>query len=480
MNIIFESIEETQNSGEVKITFSASGEGSSINLDNLQIHISEVMPLRDNWKMSVGTGRPPDFETTNTVLATGFENGLYEITSVTTGDVMKNQREIHPISGVVGFNIPLTLTPAQAKAHIEKIKAEREALVNRVLVARDAPEGSPEFTAVIYYAGVKLHEAFVLSGAEVFPVDGSLGLEGMEAPLVANLAKLFKIEVSFPENLKMAHHAANKIFAVRLFKIRATEIGYAAGFARNYADDLASILSTERHEKPRYCATFVLGKDSYSFYTAYQDYRGNWLSPMFPNVQAEMIERYQPVINKSDYARLLITLLSEAIGERNPAFQYWRSWLILEQIAKKHITSANQALFYPDGTQIHYANGDPANTRGAKGKVYQYLMQNHWQSFDLVKKANDGRLARIEGADPNSHDPKKEMIKLWDAVGAMYSVRNKVAHTSVVNQPANPTNEEVLAVRIASDGPFTAGFLYSMAKWAVWREVEHERALIDK
>ena len=477
MDINFTSIKETSTPGVVEISFTASGDSLVENSENFQIHIFEVMPLRDNWKTSIGIGCLPAHGATNTVSTTELQDGLYFIASVTSQVGMIGQDVNHSIAGSRWFNVPLSLSVEQARAEIEKIHEARETLATQLLIADEAPEGSPEFTAVFYFAGVPLAHAFLLSGAEVYPVDGALGVEGMEAPVVADLGRTFNQDLpfSFSDLVQRDYRAANRLFAVRLFNIRAIEMGKAASFAREFADKIATLIATERGEKPKHCATFVGGSEGYCFYPAIQSYRGNSLAPMFSHEHADLIESYQPIMEKSDYARLLITLLAEAIGERDAAFQYWRCWLILEQIAKKHISSDKLRLFHPDGSQILDRNGKQKKTGGAQSKVYQYLMQNNWRAFDLIMPANDGRSVRIEGTNVASQDSSRQMIPLWDAVGAMYAVRNKVAHEGRVKRAVHPTPDDILAERIASDQPFTHGFLHSMTEWAVWREVEGER-----
>ncbi|MCK5750660.1 MAG: hypothetical protein KAH44_30855, partial [Oricola sp.] len=244
MDIIFTSIKEKSTPGVVDISFTASGDSSVENSENFQIHIFEVMPLRDNWKMSIGIGSLPAHGATNTVSAKELQDGLYVIASVTSQTGMMGQNVSHSISGSRWFNVPLSLSVEQARAEIEKIHEARETLATQLLIADEAPEGSPEFSAVFYFAGVPLAHAFLLSGAVVYPVDGALGVEGMEAPLVADLGRTLTQDVpfSFSDIVQRHYRAANRLFAVRLFNIRATEIGKAALFAREFADNIATLI----------------------------------------------------------------------------------------------------------------------------------------------------------------------------------------------------------------------------------------------
>lgn len=479
MDFCITNIAETVSPNEVEISFTTSGGEPAEKLLNLDFQIMEIRPLRDNLVMTIGIGGLLAHGNTNKFKATGLNEGLYAITHIISQNNLNEDKEYHSISGNTCFNIPLSQPIEKAKDEVSRIHSERKSLATRELIVENADSNSELFTAIIYYSGVKLHDPFLLLGAEVYPLEGSLGVEGIETPLIADLERIFPNKIQFPDSVRTEFQQANQIFAVRLFRMRAKTIEKACDFSQEFAEKIVTIISLERGEKAQYCATFIAYNDTYRFFPAYNRYRGNYLAPMFSSEHPDRIEKYQPVMEKSEYANLLVTLLAEAIGDRKFAFRHFRCWALLEQIAKKYITSDTINLQHPDGSPVMGVNRNgqpfPKNSRGAHGKVFQYLKQNNWPAFDLEKRTHDGRIVRIEGTDIRSHDPNREMISLWDAVGAMYNIRNRVAHKGHAQNSTPPTNEELLADQIARDGAFQNGFLYNLTSTAVWREVEQER-----
>ncbi len=475
MVVVFTVAAEPSTNGEVILSLTTSDNGSSAEATFAEIRVHDVKPLRDNWRMSKSIGILPAPGAQTDIVLEGLEPGLYAVSLVLTPESNWSPVDADLTgAGDVCFDLPATLTADEARAQVKEVRRRRQELATQITVAKNSTEDSPVFAAIIYFSGVRLHSPFLLEGAEVYPVEGHVGVEGVEAPLVADIARVFSVDVPFSDQAKAEFEAANAIFAVRLFGVRANGAPEAAQFAFNYANDVARLISIERGEAPKHCATFVAGEDGVAFYPTFNDYLGNLLGPMFSNEHPEMVEDRQPIMARSDYARLLVTLLSEAVGERDAALQHWRCWIIIEQIAKKHIGS-NFNLSHPDGRPILHRNGSAATTSGARGKVYQYLITHGFPAFNLFKKDSNGLSLWIEGVTSNSADPERNVIPLWEAVGAMYEVRNNVAHSGQVSMSTPPTETELLADLILSAHSFTSGFLYGITSEAVWRELEGER-----
>ena len=86
-------------------------------------------------------------------------------------------------------------------------------------------------------------------------------------------------------------------------------------------------------------------------------------------------------------------------------------------------------------------------TRGARAKVYAHLMAMGVPGSHA--SLEDGTQVYLEGDRPAPGDAA-EVISLWDQLGAMYAIRNSVAHTGEYTPISGRSvgAEEALAARL--------------------------------
>jgi hypothetical protein len=94
---------------------------------------------------------------------------------------------------------------------------------------------------------------------------------------------------------------------------------------------------------------------------------------MFRHLQADLIEKYMPVLRKSPATRLDLRLYTEAVAERSHDVQFLRHWSILEMIASRHVTSTKIKIKHYDGSPVLHRDGRVRTTYDKSEKVYQYL-----------------------------------------------------------------------------------------------------------
>jgi hypothetical protein len=78
---------------------------------------------------------------------------------------------------------------------------------------------------------------------------------------------------------------------------------------------------------------------------------------MFRHLQADLIEKYMPVLRKSPATRLDLRLYTEAVAERSHDVQFLRHWSILEMIASRHVTSTKIKIKHYDGSPVLHRDG---------------------------------------------------------------------------------------------------------------------------
>ncbi|MGU3449675.1 hypothetical protein [Methylobacterium sp. 391_Methyba4] len=469
------SVRNGVNAGDLEIEYNCTDLDAAYANGSTEIQIYRILELRDHWSATFSLGAVgPGFQP-STLSISDMEPGLYKIVRAGTRMMQDPTRLVeHELSGQLHFDYPITKSDELASREIDRIQAARAAIVTQEIAVGTPPQRSPIFTTVIYFSGIRLDHPFVLPGVNIYPIQEPLGPEGIEQPLSSDLRSTLGVDVAFADAIRDEYKSDNRVFGVKFFSLKAASMDLAKKYAEDRAEQIAMLISLERGEKAKHCGTFISDGRSYAFYPLFDGYRGNMAAPMFSDEHAARVLQYQPIIERSEYAKLLLTLLNEAVGERVPSFQYWRCWLIIEQISKKHVTSDALVLTHPDGSQILNNAGKPAKTAGARGKVYKYLIDTAWPEMSLLKPDASGMPPLVEGAQPVTPGAGQTKILLWDALGAVYSIRNKVAHTGHATRSAQPSPEEILAIALSEDGPFLMSFLYRLTANAVWREVNAE------
>jgi hypothetical protein len=193
------------------------------------------------------------------------------------------------------------------------------------------------------------------------------------------------------------------------------------------------------------------------------------LSPMLNESVDLQIEDLLPKLRSSSWARLLTGNYAEATAELDYGFRYLRFWSLLELIAQKHITSDQQRIVRPDGSQILWPSGQPVATRGARAKVYAHLAAVGAPASN--ETFADGTQVHFEGNQP-APPGSAEIVPLWEHLGAMYGIRNSIAHTGqyIPDTAAIPGTYETYAARFYPSGSLYRN-LRELARVAMYREL---------
>jgi hypothetical protein len=438
--------------------------------EDLTVTIGKVDRLRDAIVAQIGFSGPESWPLDASI---ELPDGLYEIARIESGgNTPGGIRTAHSVGGVTKFSVPKS---DDASRTISAIRQQRQDLLDAALVAPGCHLNSKRHSLVVYFEGVRLHAPQVLEGLQLLPVHGGVGIEGFEQSVTEHLTSLGRQRVSFSDAAKNDFRSANSVFAVLIPNIRADSMGQALEVGLDTARRVTTVLAIERGERPRRLATFYKDEEGQSLWGEQENYRGNLLAPLFSDEQAAFIEKLMPIVSKSDFAELLLELLAQAVGERNPAYQHFRYWALIEQIAKPKLPGDDLDILRPDGSQMLTSTGRPQKSRGALAKVYLYLRSVGQYAYPLHRPAVDGRRTLIEGAIPQVGDQATEVTSLWDALSGAYQLRNQVAHEGHFSRSPPVTDAEKMAHRLKTDHSTHNGFLSNIATNAVLREVEGRR-----
>lgn len=316
------------------------------------------------------------------------------------------------------------------------------------------------FSVYVFCAATLIHGEHHFAGFTIYPLQNALTEEALRNAMNAFTMQQIGIEVMPDAGLSANFKQSSPAYVIAYHRVRATSHDDALIFAQQHADHVNDVLGVERGQKASVFGVLSmrLGRDDdirVGYY--YPGYRGNKIPPMFSGDIENYIERTLPRLQNSAWARLLFSNFADATSEFDPGIQHLRYWSLMELIAKKHIISETTQIFYPDGSPILSAKGKPVLTRGAQAKVYAHLIS--LGTFQSSEGDQNGTV-HFEGAQPVNAPPGEEVIRLWEDLGAMYAIRNSVAHTGEYTPDATaaPNSDSGRAARFYQSGSLMQRF----------------------
>lgn len=419
----------------------------------ISVQITRIEAAREAVTASCGGSLAPDgsfqvqFE---------LEDGLYEVASATLRVPEGTEDYIQiPLEGDLFFSVPRTADPRSA---IAALREDRENILFAPILAEGATEESPSHGVVVFFSGVKLHDPLMMEGLWALPAEGQIGIESLESVLTKNLTRLLERPFTLTQRARDDYARSNPVFCVVVPNIRADSMDSALQRGLNMAFSVANLLAIERGERARRVATYYSGEGGESLWPEFSSYRGNILAPLSSEEQAYFIEQLLPLMQRDGVALLYVNLLAEAVGERNIAYQHFRYWALLEQIAVRKVVQDNLPLRNPDGTAM-VINGRAQLTRGALRKVFYYLAPRNIETCSLDTKDSDGNEIWIAGTQNERQLVSGSwVISFFDALEVAYELRNQVAHLGHFDNGAPALPRQVLAQKLRSNFHFNSWF----------------------
>lgn len=394
--------------------------------------------------------------------------GLYEIVAATLRGPGSSEAPLQlSVDGDIAFAVP----PSEnADVTIAAIRENRAGLMHAPIFAEGATDGSPPHLLVTFFSGVKLHSPQIMEGLWVLPVEGRIGIESLETILTRHLGSMLQRQVEISQQARSEYASSNPVFCIVVPHIKADSREAALEKGSRVSLAVSDLLTVERGERPRKLATYFCDEEVESFWPETPKYRGNYLAPLFADDQADLIETWLPLMQREGVASLYLNLLAEAVGERNPAYQHFRYWALIEQIAVSSVVSDTLPLTLPDGSAMTIS-GRAQFTKGALRKVYYYLFSENIGNWDVTFTDSNGNDVSIAGVHRVGQSaPRIRAISFFDALEAAYELRNQVAHKGHFDTVANSLPRALLAKELRSNFEFNSWFR-DIVKTAVLSEL---------
>lgn len=357
---------------------------------------------------------------------------------------------------------------------IEARKKMAEKAISPMYADGGKDHNAKSFQVEVFYAGVSVHNSSSSSGFTIHPIHTKLSnintFEAVSEYLIKNHA------IIIPDRDQIKPYLNYKpLFSITFHNILSNTADNAIKFAEQTAVDIATIIASERGDRPEKILSLLIDKDSgnYILMPKNFDLRENLAPPLFENEHTQRIEKIFPIINKHPFARLILELFTQALAERDKSFRFFRQWSLLEMIADRKISPTETPLKNLDDSIIMLSKGKPLNTKRKEGKVYAYLRGGNLPP--IYQGTLSGSTDILEGSKgpQNFTTNTSKFISLWEAVAACYKIRNAVAHEGIFIQNKEPKNARERLSSEIFDGHF--GFLDHALAYAIWKEISEHK-----
>ena len=289
------------------------------------------------------------------------------------------------------------------------------------------------------------------------------------------LNRLFQLT---PEQA-VAFSSQRPLAAVVFHTIGAQNVEAAIRGVRSLVDNIAQALAFDRGYVPEPFACIVGKGPDLTMWLLHRPYTGNLL-PSFGATELGLeVEKLTKAMMLSPFAKLLLKLYVQAVGDQDSMFQVFRFWSILELLAKRAVPCSHHHIIHPSGECIQLSNGQLITTSKAEAKVYKYLFDQGAIGLHASAQTPNGQFTIVvEGTEPASLGPGPGLrLTFWEFIQAAYAVRNGVAHEGrfAPDAYANPGSPKELA-RLLLSCPLP-GLLLEHLKYtprvAVSNEIHH-------
>jgi hypothetical protein len=459
------------------VSFTLTGLPSELHQCQLEIRIARVELLRDHlaaWRSGPAEAVAGELAA-NIELISPVKSGLHSLSLVRVRSPDGSQEVAGP-EGILGLPAYFRVSSDLATGPVTEAdlhsagRAREEAIQSEMVTPAANGANSLVYSVHIFCAATLVHAEHHFKGFSIYPLQNALAEESLRRAMNAFTQRRLGITLRRDEALSAAYRQSTPAFVLTLHRVRAVSHDDAVLYALTHAEQIAIILGIERGQKPSAFGFLTQQGPIVQHAYIYPGYRGNLLAPMLNEFVDLQIENLLPKLRSSSWARLLTGNYTEATAERDHGFQYLRFWSLLELIAAKHVTSDRQNIFRPDGSLVLWPSGQPVFTRGSRAKVYSHLTAIGTPASN--ETFADGTQVHFEGSQP-APAGSAEIVSLWEHLGAIYAIRNSIAHTGqfIPDAAATPGTDEARAARFyASESLYRN--LRELARMAMHRELE--------
>jgi len=315
-------------------------------------------------------------------------------------------------------------------SRFKELLIARNNYINKVIITRQASEPAAptkNYIVLVFAVGCLVHGTHNLAGYTIYPLRQGYSYEHMLKSINNFLAKKCGITLSFDKGIDEDFGHSTPLFVIEYKNVVALDEIDAARWCADYSDDIFTILSYEKGQRPNQYATVAIEPKTKRLWQWFHfpGYSGNLISSFNPSSTADMIDALLPRIQNSPWLDLILHSFGEATSEKNVNVAYLKHWSVLELIGKRRVRENDIKLTYPNGDAIIDSQGKNATTKNALGKVYRWLMQSEVPALNGSDVIFETYQTARERAMP---DNEIEIVKLWDVLKAAYEIRNSTAH----------------------------------------------------
>jgi hypothetical protein len=476
-----------------EITIRVSGYDGPTGLGNVQADCVFVEPARDRSSFSIGMQVEVSHEfTVMLAVPDTVPAGPHFLARLTLAPQAPNDFPAAPVDqlnlldgtidvqGLAFLVGDEDVGTAQAPAElIQELHAQRERRIRTRIEV-----GTPPYVItaqVIYlFSGLLVHAPQHCEGHSILPYGEGLPPTSIHMALNAFSVPAFNVAWDLTPQQTAEFSSQRPLAAVVLHTIGAQNVEAAMQGVRRLVDDIALALAFDRGFAPEPFACIVAEHGAgLTMWLLHRLYTGNLLAPFGATDIGAEVERLTGAMMCAPFAKLLLELYVQAVSDRDPMFQLFRFWSILELLAKRAVPGSKDHIFYPSGERIRLANRsrDLVTTSKAEAKVYKYLFDQRAFGLQASAQTPEGQFTVVvEGPEPTSPTPNTGLrLTFWEFIQAAYEIRNSVAHEGrfTPDADADPASAKGIARSLMSSPlpGLLLDHLKSATRMAVLREL---------
>jgi len=467
-------------------------------LSNININIYRYGEKRIEF--SLGFGTAPKLIDNKFIISKQIpqtlEEGIYFIRHIKFifGDFEKGthrelsflpKRDFELVFFQIGLEDGLAISRLEIFSRVLVLSQKQHDYKNKPILTSSAQKNKTnlEYNVLVFGVGNLIHNIHELNGYTIYPIKDGLNYSNMNNPVNEFLEKHLKVSIPFNESIDLKFRKSTPLFVIDYLTINAVNPKDAIDHSINLSQNIYSILGYKNGQRPEIFAYVCRDKSNNQLTYDFQfpGYAGELVNSFDPSAITKEIDNLNPLLENDPWLRFVIDNYSFAINDRNKDLRYFRLWAILELISKKEITENDIELLSPDGTPIILQNGQPRKTSNTLGKVYQCIYNANLQHVTYTSQIADISFNILfEMSEFHASNENIEKISLWEAVSAMYAIRNSVAHKGqfILSEAENGDWKDKLAVKYYSLGfNIFLSHMESVVKKIIDIQIEKQKTL---
>lgn len=416
------------------------------NLNNVNIDISEFSEKRNEHKY--GFGAIPIIQNNHIriiqKLSDSLINGIYFISHIkfiySRPDLpdyqeisFKPKENFELIFFHINHLINNSLTDKEISSRIHDMLKLREDYRNKTIISSSALDNSntKEFKVLVFGVGCLLHTIQELNGYTIYPLNKGLDYSNLNNAVNHFLNEKFNFQIPLNPKIDEAFQKSTPLFVIDYHRVKALDEKDALMHCNVLSQTIFSILGLKKGQRPNIFATVVIDKIglNYLYHFQFPGYGGNLVSEFSPTATANLIDKIFPLLSSNPWLKLIIDNHAFALNEDNIDLKYFRFWAVLELIAKKEIKNDNLNLLLANKQHIVDEKRNDLKTNTAFRKVYYYIYNCNFQKFISSCQVPGLEFSYMfEMNEYEESEASTEKITLWEALNAIYAIRNAAAH----------------------------------------------------